>query len=84
MIPIMLILSIIAMLIIRVTAGYVVYIFYILAFAAFVGFGVYLLIPTQINSNTFILKQSNVVAIIVAVLCFLIAILLIAVFYSYK
>ena len=84
MMPIMLVGTLIVMLLIRFMACYVVYAIYIIAFIAFLGFGIFLLIPTTVNSTTFVLKKSRVVAIIVAVLCFLCDVLLIAVFFSYK
>ena len=84
MVPIMLGMSLVAMLLIRVTAGWVIYIFYALLIIAFVGFAVFLLIPTTPSAGTFILKQSRLVAIMVAVLSLLIAVLVIVVFCSFR
>ena len=84
MLPIMLIITMFAMLLIRVMAGSVVYIFYVLSFLAFVGFGVFLVIPAPVTSTTFILKKNRVVSIVVAVFSFLISILIIAVFFTFK
>ena len=45
MIPIILAMIIVTMLLIRLTAGYVIYILYALSVLAFIGFGIFLIVP---------------------------------------
>jgi hypothetical protein len=84
MLPCVLILSLLTILLIRLTAGYVIYVFYALAIAAFVGFGVFMAVPSPAGQNTFILKKNSIVAYIIAFLSFVAAIIILLIFCNYK
>lgn len=47
MIPIVIVMILIALVLIRLTAGYVVYVLYGITIVFFIGFGVYMAIPTD-------------------------------------
>lgn len=71
-----------ALLLIRLTAGYVIYVLYGLAVAAFVGFGVYMLVPS--SDESFLLKKSKIVAYVLAFLSFFLSLIILCVFCSYR
>lgn len=73
----------VVMILIRLTAGYVIYVLYGLAIACFIGFGVFMAIPSN-SGEVFILKKDKVVAIIFSVLSFIIASVIFCVFCSYR
>jgi hypothetical protein len=84
-IPIAAIVSLVSVILIRVIAGYVIYLFYAFIILAFIGFGIYLVIPVEhINSKTFVLKQNQPLAIAISIMCFIISIALLFVFISYR
>jgi hypothetical protein len=85
MVPIAALTSIAALILIRVIAGYVIYVFYAFIIMALVGFGVYLVLPVDNrNEGTFVLKQNIGVAIGVSVVCFILAIALLFLFIFYR
>jgi hypothetical protein len=45
MVPIVIVMVLVAMILIRLTAGYVIYVLYAVAISCFVGFGIFLAIP---------------------------------------
>lgn len=46
-VPIVVLMALLAVLLIRLTVGYVIYFFYLGAVAAFLGFGIFLLLPSS-------------------------------------
>ena len=84
MLPIILVMILLTILLIRLTAGSVIYVFYVVSIAAFIGFGVFMLLPAAPSAHPFVLKQNRVVAIILAAVSFLIAMLILCIFWSYK
>lgn len=71
-----------AFLLIRLTAGYVVYVLYAIAVAAFIGFGIYLLVPSQ--SESFILKKSKIVSYVLSFVSFFVASVILCFFCSHR
>lgn len=69
-------------LLIRFTAGYVIYILYAIAIAAFIGFGIFMLVPSQ--NETFTLKKSKIVAYITSFLSFFLALVILCFFCSHR
>lgn len=55
-----------------------------MAFLAFLGFAIYLALPEEPSTNTFVLKQNRTVAMAISILSFLVAILVLLLFFSYK
>lgn len=81
MTPICLISALLMLLLIRIIAGYVVYFLYVMVIAAFVGFGIYLLVPDP--TSHFFLKHSYPVSLISAFLCFALATVILLLFFSH-
>lgn len=85
MVPIAALISIVALILIRVIAGYVVYFFYAFVILALIAFGIYLVLPNNNKSDTtFILKQNQAVAISISVLSFVLAIAMLFLFISFR
>ena len=83
MLPVILLLSLLTILLIRLTAGYVIYVFYAIAIAAFVGFGVFMAIPSTAQ-NPFVLKQNPIIAYVIAFVSLTVSILILLIFCNYK
>jgi len=47
MVPIVIVMVLVAMVLIRLTAGYVIYVLYAVAITSFIGFGIFLAVPTN-------------------------------------
>jgi hypothetical protein len=71
-----------AFLLIRLTAGYVVYVLYGIAISAFIGFGIYLLVPSQ--NESFFLKKSKIVSYVFSFLSFFVAAVILCFFCSHR
>jgi hypothetical protein len=70
---------------IRFTSSFFVYIFYFLFVAGLIGFGIYLIIPNSTDQSTvFILKQNKIVAMIIAIISFLLAFIILVLFLCYR
>lgn len=83
--PITVVTSLVLILLVRLLAGYVIYVLYFAAIASFLAFGVYLAIPADQNDpNTFILKQKSAVAIAFSVISFILALVVLFLFASYS
>ncbi len=84
-IPIAALISLISVILIRVIAGYVIYLFYAFIILAFLGFGIYLVLPVdKRDDKTFILKQNQAVAISISVICFILSIAMLFLFISFR
>lgn len=81
MTPICLVSALLMLLLIRIVAGYVVYVLYGLAVGVFVCFGAYLLVPDP--SSHFFLKHSYPVSLVAAFLCFALATVILLLFFSH-
>jgi len=49
MVPIVIVMILVAMVLIRLTAGYVIYVLYAVAISCFIGFGIFLAVPPTSN-----------------------------------
>jgi hypothetical protein len=77
--------SFILLVLIRIVAGYIIYIFYVAIILAFIGFGAYLAAPVDNpDDSTFILKKNQVVAVSLAVLSFILSIVMLFIYVSYR
>jgi hypothetical protein len=78
--------SFILLVLIRIVAGYIIYIFYVAIILAFIGFGAYLATPVENpdDDSTFILKKNQVLAIVLAVFSFILSIVLLFIYVSYR
>jgi hypothetical protein len=84
MLPITLVMVALTLLLIRLVAGYVIYVFYGLTILAFLGFGTFMVLPSAPAANTFVLKQNRIVAILIAVASFLVALLIFCIFCAFR
>ena len=84
-IPIAALVSLVSVILIRVIAGYVIYLFYAFIILAFIGFGIYLVLPVDNrNGKTFVLKQNQPLAIGISAVCFILSIAMLFLFISYR
>ena len=83
MLPIVVAMVLVAMVLIRLTAGYVIYVLYAVAVSCFIGFGVFLAVPSN-GGDAFILKKDKTIATILSVLSFILASVILCVFCSYR
>lgn len=77
--------SFILLVLIRIVAGYIIYIFYIAIILAFIGFGAYLATPVDnSDDSTFVLKKNQVVAITLAIFSFILSIVMLFIYVAYR
>lgn len=78
--------SFILLVLIRIVAGYIIYILYVAIILAFIGFGAYLATPVDnlADDSIFVLKKNQVVAIILAVFSFIFSIVMLFIYVSYR
>lgn len=82
-IPIVIVLSLIFMLVMRLLAGVFVYLFFVLSIVAFIGFGIYLLIPQ--NSGTLAgIEMDRTFIIVIAVIFILLGTIILFLFCCYR
>ena len=84
MTPIVLLVSSLVILLIRLTAGYVLYFLFTLSFLAFLGFAIYMALPAEEGDSTFVLKQNRTVSLIIAIVSLIIALFTLILFCTYS